>query len=364
MRNLRNQPEANAASDTSYYGIKSDLAKIFSIRFCSDPVVTEKHHCLSARPMYDIDKLFCLLCHKSLDKIHIIAICLCRHTEGRIVIPIVHNILRTQRIAVFLFKLFQSLHGNSRSVSEPVYEFFLCLAVKYECKMIEKCRKTHDIRIRIILKPLCQIFLCKFAGGTLADIKGYLMRLISPVIRDMVIHLCRIPDRIYKERYRVLVEWLRMFYNHTMFFRINLPVICRNDFTRRSVNDLPPFFRIMEIVRNHLFLIIPLHKSDRKLLVNRCIMAGHQIKLLTFLHMLFCEFIVSARHKICRINLCVKSLDVIIKLRTIAVAQRVRTPALQHFLRLVQKIRFTWKRYPSFCLCHFHTSHYIFCRIL
>ena len=89
--------------------------------------------------------------HKALDKIHIIPVLSGGNPEGRIIVPIVHNVLRSEGVAVFGLEFLQRLHTDGCSVSEPVHEFFLCVASEHQREMVKKCGEAHNIRIRVIL---------------------------------------------------------------------------------------------------------------------------------------------------------------------------------------------------------------------
>ena len=54
--------------------------------------------------MAKLHQLLGFLCHKALNKIHVIQISLAGNTEGTVEISLVHQILRPKSIAVFLFK--------------------------------------------------------------------------------------------------------------------------------------------------------------------------------------------------------------------------------------------------------------------
>ena len=98
----------------------------------------------------------------------------------------------------------------------------------------------------------------------------------------------------------------------------------------------------MEIIRDHLLLIVSFHKGDGKHCFGGCIVPGHQIQLLTFLHMLLCKLIVSSCHKIGCVDFGVQRLDIVVQLRSIAVSEGVRPPFFQHFFCLIEEIGFTW----------------------
>ena len=101
--------------------------------------------------MDQADQFLSLSGHKALDKIHIVPVMFCGHPECGIVVTVVHNILGTQSVAIFLLKLFQGLHGHSGPVSKPIHELFLCITAKHQGEMIKKRGKAHHVRVRIVL---------------------------------------------------------------------------------------------------------------------------------------------------------------------------------------------------------------------
>ena len=143
-----------------------------------------------------IYKFFCFLCHKFLNKIYIIKILFCRYSESCIIVSLVYNVLRSQPISSRLCKCFKCRNGNTCSISKPFYKFFFSKIIKYQRKMIKKCCKSHYISIRIFLQPFFQIITHKNIRRRLSYIKGNVMRLVTPVICNMVVHLSRIPNHI------------------------------------------------------------------------------------------------------------------------------------------------------------------------
>ena len=272
--------------------------------------------------------------HKPLDKIHVIPICLCRHPEGRIVISVVHQVLRAQPVTVLRLEFLQRFYGYGASVAEPVHKFFLCLLVEYQRKMIEKRSKADHIRVRIFLQPPDQVFLRKLSGRRLAHIKRNLMGPVPPVVGDVVVHLRGIPHRIHKKAHRILMKRFRLPHTDLMTLRVQFPAPGRHRLPGGPVHDLPPFLRIMQIIRNHLLPVIALHKRNPQLFVHCSTSSGHQIKLLALFHMLPGKFVVPSCHKIGRINLRIQFFNLRIQLRPVAVPKRVGAPAREHLLRL------------------------------
>ena len=61
--NIRDQTKCASVSNASYHCVKTDRCKLLHEWFCSDPVIPQKHHCLFAAFMCDVNHLFCKLCN-------------------------------------------------------------------------------------------------------------------------------------------------------------------------------------------------------------------------------------------------------------------------------------------------------------
>ena len=288
--------------------------------------------------MGEVNQFFCLSGNESLDEIHILAIGFGGHAEGGVVIAVVHDILRPQRIAILLLEFFQRLDGYGSAIAKPVYELFLPAGAEYQRKVIEEGGKSHDIGIRVVNQPLLQVVFGKCPGVCLAYIKGDVMRLVPPVIGDVVIHLCRIPDGIYEEGHRVFMERHSLPDRDKILLLVNGPVGCRYDISCGTVDYLPPFLRVVYIVGNHLLAVIPVQEINGNRIGCRKIVLGHQEHLLALIHVFFRKLIVPPGYKIGCIYLCIQRLNFIIKLRAVAVPEGIGTPTVKHFLCLFQKI--------------------------
>jgi len=104
--NIRDQTKCTSVSNASYHCVKTDRCKLFHEWFCSDPVIPQKHHCLFAAFMCDVNHLFCKLCNFPALECLKILIFFARHTVLVIIISLIDNIFRAEFIASFFFKLF------------------------------------------------------------------------------------------------------------------------------------------------------------------------------------------------------------------------------------------------------------------
>ena len=157
MRNIGYHSKSRSSSHRTCNCIKSYLLKIFSIRFRTYPVISQKHHCFSSVFMNYIYKFFRFLCYKFLNKIYIIKILFCRNSESCIIISLVYNVFCPQPVSSRFCKCFQCCNGNTSSITKPFNKFFFSKIIKYQCKMIKKRCKSYYVSIRIFFQPFFQI---------------------------------------------------------------------------------------------------------------------------------------------------------------------------------------------------------------
>ncbi len=352
-RDVGDQPQSGSAAYASHHSVKADLRKILPVRFGSDPVVPQEHHGLPARLMDQIHQFFRFFGHKSLDKIHVVQIPWGGNPEGGIIVPVVHDVLGPESVAVLFLEFLQSLHRNRGAVSEPVHKFLFGPVIEHQSEMVEKGGKPHHVGPGIVFQPLYQVIPGVLSGGSLTDVKGNLMRLISPVVGNMVVHLSRIPDGKYQKRHGVLMKSRGIPHGYHVSLLIHLPPVRIHRFPRGPVHDLPPPFAVMDIIGHHLLVKIPFHKRDLHLRA-RCGHPGaHQVQLLALVHMLPGKLIVPPGHKIGGIDGSIQGFDLLRQFGAVAVPQGIGPPALHHLFCLLQKISFTGKSNTAFGLRHF-----------
>ena len=109
MLDIAEKTKCCAVSNASNYCVKSNLGKFIHKWLHADPVIAHEHHGFLAILMNNIYHLFCkkgnlsaLECLEITEFLRRDAICI-------IHISLVDNVFRTERIACFLFKLFQDI---------------------------------------------------------------------------------------------------------------------------------------------------------------------------------------------------------------------------------------------------------------
>ncbi|CCZ27244.1 unknown [[Ruminococcus] torques CAG:61] len=103
---ITDQTKRRTVSYASYNSVNTKCFKLFHKRLCSDPVISEEHHCFFTTFVRDLCHLFYDLGNfSSLERLKILKF-FARNTILIIVISLIDNIFRAERISHFFFKLF------------------------------------------------------------------------------------------------------------------------------------------------------------------------------------------------------------------------------------------------------------------
>ena len=244
-RNITDQTKRRSISHGTYHSIQTYGLKLIHKRLHADPVIAKEHHSFFSILMHDIHKLFCKLRNfSSLEcgKIHEF---LGRNPVRVIHVPLINDKFRTELITYFLFKLLQNIRTYRCRITIPVYIFLSCQLVKDQCELMEKCRETNHIHIRMALQEFSQTFLGVFFCLRLTDIKCDLFFHTLPVISHRIIHMNRIPHNISQKTYRIIMKSLRRFDGHITGLLTVTPLCHRNHFSCRTVDNFPPSLDII-----------------------------------------------------------------------------------------------------------------------
>ena len=161
-------------------------------------------------------------------------------------VTLVDDILRTEPVPCLLLKLLQDIRAYTGTVTEPVYELFLCILVEYQGKLVKKGSKTHDIRIRVFHHPVFQPVNDVLLRLRLSHVKCNLVLHIFPAVGNKIIHMYRVPDDEGQEADRIIVETLRLCHNNLSGRLVVTPLIRRHYLSGRAVNHLPPAFDVID----------------------------------------------------------------------------------------------------------------------
>ena len=200
-------------TDGSNNRIHLDRREVGSVGFHTDPVIAEEHHGL-ATLLVDLANQFSRLLGNSLGgEIDPVSENRSGSTEGTVVPAAIDKVLGSQRIAVFLFKLFHRRDRHRGRVSKPVNVAFAASGIKGQGEVVEEGRKTNHVHLRVGLKPDRQGVLDVLPGPRKCHIEGALLHAAffkRPVVRQIVVHLSGIPHLHGKEVHGVHVEGNRL----------------------------------------------------------------------------------------------------------------------------------------------------------
>ena len=245
-------------------------------------MIAQEHHGLSAAFMTDIHHFLSYLGHfPSLESLEILEF------PGRnavlvIVIALIDDIFRTERIACFLFKLLQDIRAYRCGIAIPVHVLFSRQFVEHQGELVEKGGEPEHINIRMILNELPQTLHRIFMGFRLSHIKGDLMLHILPVIYNGIVHVNRIPHNISKKAHRIIMERNTLDFHFSCGLIIR-PVPCGHHLSGAPVNHFPPAPDIIPAVRCEHIRIQAFHETDPENLPVRRVNRRHYIHLLDFI---------------------------------------------------------------------------------
>ena len=193
--------------------IHLDRREVGAVGLHTDPVIAEEHHGLAALLVDLTNQLTGLLRNSLGGEVNPIPEHTCWRAEGAVVPAAIHKVLGSQRIAVFLFKLFHRRDRHRGRVSKPIDVSFAASGIKGQGEVVEEGGKTNHVHLRVRLQPCGQGFLDVLPGPRECDIEGALLHaafLKRPVVRQIVVHLGGIPHLHGKEVHGVHVEGNRL----------------------------------------------------------------------------------------------------------------------------------------------------------
>ncbi len=322
--NIRNHAECDAVPHRADYCIQSDIFKIFSEWFRSNPMISQEHHRLFAITMYDIYQFFSQFTDFYLLEFHKVSELLRGHSENGIVISFIHDKFRTELIACPFFELFQNIRADTRTVTEPLYILFSFFIIEGKRKLMEKGRKTHNIHMWILLTPFFQFSLHVSLRFRLSHIVSKLMGRILPVVRNKIIHMYRVPDQESQKTDGILMIRNR-FNNHLARCFLILPLCSGYDLSCCSVNYFPPPFGRIYRIYLELFRMKTLHQFYADRISFRRHAVADQIFLLYFFRIFHSPVIVFSGRIISRVYFSVLTKQFFRHRRPITIPQSIRS---------------------------------------
>ena len=145
----------------------------------------------------------------------------------------------------------------------------------------------------------------------------------------------RIPYNICQKAYSILVIFLCLNYNFTVFI---MPFFASERPSDSPVHDFPPSLYVVMVINFQQVLMQSLHQIDSKHTVISHMKVRHHIHLLNFIRIFLCPCIIFSGCIICSINFCVKLFYLLRHIRTVTVSYGIRSPKLHNLFCLFNYI--------------------------
>ena len=216
--------------------------------------------------------------------------------------------------------------------------------------MEEGCEAEH-IDIGMFFDEFAQALHRKGMGFRLADVECDLVFHTLPGVGHCVVHMNRIPHDIGKEADRILMEGSGLDGDDSTTLAA-APVIGGYHLSGRTVDNFPPAPDIVAGVRSQHIRIKPLHQGNLQGGALGGIERSHKIHLLDFVGILPRPVVVLAGGVVSGINFGVHVLQLLRKIRAVAVPEGVRAPAFHQLQRTGDNVHIGGNGYKSFCFFH------------
>ena len=204
--NIADQAQGGSISYASHHSVQADGLEFVHKRLRADPVIAQEHHGLFAAFMADIHHFLRDLRYLSaLERLEVLKL-FGRNPVLVIVVSLVNDILRAERITHFLFKLLQNIRAYRCGIAIPFHVFFPGQLVEHQRELVEESSEAKYVHVRMLLNEFAQALHRIFVGLGLAHVEGDLMLHVLPVIHHSVVHMYRVPHDIGEEAHRIIME--------------------------------------------------------------------------------------------------------------------------------------------------------------
>ena len=343
-RDVRDHAGRGAVTDRTDDSIQTQILETILVRLGTDPLVTQEHHRFLAGLVRQRCEFLHVRAYEMAQEVDPVALRLARHAPCGVVRALVDEVFGTQAVAVLLLEVVKRGRAHGAGASEPVHDLLALLLVEQQRELVEERRETHDIHLRVVLEPLLERVEHELARRRMIDIERNLVLLVAPPVRQVVVHLDRIPDDVREERDRVLVHQFRAGDVHYARFGVHGPLLGRHHGARRTVHDFPVLVRVGVEVRLELLLEETVHQRHVHRVALRQRTLRQQVHLRGLVHVQRDPLVVRAGREVGRVDLHTQRHDLVVQLRAIRVANRVGTPQPGQFRGLLREVRFTRNR--------------------
>ena len=349
-----NQPQGGAVAHGTHHRVYADGLPLLHKRLGADPVVPQEHHGFLAQFVGDVHHFLGKLGHfPTLERLEVLEF-LGGYPVLVVVIALVHNVLRAELVAHFLFKLFQDVGGDRGGVAVPVHKLFPFQFVKHQSELMEEGGVADDVDVRMLRNELPQPLHGELVGLGLANVKGDLMLKVLPVVGHGIVHMHRIPDEVGQECHGVLMERLGLVDDHAAGFLVIVPGFRGNGLACGPVHDFPPTLDVVPGVDLHQLRGNAFHQRDFQGLARGGIEAGHNIALLHLVRIGLGPGVVFPGGVVGGVDFGILPLKLCGKIGAVTVPDGIRAPTLHNFQRFGYHIQIRWDGHPANFSCVRH----------
>ena len=270
-----------------------------------------------------------------------VALRLARHAPRGVIGAAIYEVFGTQAVAVLLLEVVERGRAHGAGASEPVHDLLALLLVEQQRELVEERRETHDIHLRVVLEPLLERVEHELARRRVVDIERNLVLLVAPPVRQVVVHLDRIPDDVREERDRVLVHRRCAGDMHYARFGVHGPLLGRHHGARRTVHDFPVLVRVGVEVRLELLLEETVHQRHVHRVALRQRTLRQQVHLRGLVHVQRDPLVVCTGRKVGAVDLLAECEHGLVKVCAIGITDGISAPQFSKFLGFFSEVLFT-----------------------
>ncbi len=204
--NVGDHPARGTRTDRADDRVQACLREVRPVRLDPNPVVAQEHDGFLACTMHLIDECFHAARDEPVLERDPVEKRLGRRSEGRVVVALVDEIFRGQRVAHLGFECFQCGDGDGSAIAEPVDETFLGVLTVDEREVIEEGRESDDVDLRMVPQPRLEALPDVVPSLGMPHVERHLLlprRVALPTVGEVVVHLGRIPELHGQEPDRV-----------------------------------------------------------------------------------------------------------------------------------------------------------------
>ena len=340
-RDVRDHAGRGAVTDRTDDSIQAQILETILVRLGTDPLVTQEHHRFLAGGVGHVGELLDIGANETGEEVDPVALGLARHAPRGVIGAAIYEVFGTQAVAVLLLEVVERGRAHGAGASEPVHDLLALLLVEQQRELVEERRETHDIHLRVVLEPLLERVEHELARRRVVDIERNLVLLVAPPVRQVVVHLDRIPDDVREERDRVLVHQFRAGDMHGIGVLIKRPQGGIHDLIGGAVHDFPVLVRVGVTVRLELLLEEAVHQGNIHDVRFRQDAPGEQVHLRGLVHVQRDPLVVCTGREVGAVDLLAEREHGLVKVCAVGITDGISAPQFGKFLGFFSEVLFT-----------------------